>query len=388
MGKKNPKKKGNAGSGGNKAGKPAAKKTAKKAASTQRAAKRKPVPSAKPGKAAAPAKKAAAKAKPKAAAKLKAAAPRKAPAAPSADVPPAPAPRRPEGDESAGMRNVMDSLSKIFGGREFLSDADLDAFLDSKIATGEIPPSAALDPLDEAQSLVYEAWNSPEPQRARLAHRALELSSDCADAYVILAEQEAKDRKQALDFYLKGVAAGKRALGAQFDALTGRFWEAMETRPYMRARLGAAECLWDLARKEEALGHLREMISLNPADDQGVRYILIQTLLESGADDEIGKWLRMFKDDPSATLKYTHALWLFRREGAGAKADAQLAAAVKSNPAVPAFLLGRKSAPREVPEAVAPGSEEEAAAYALGALDPWRATLGALEWLSARAGRG
>jgi tetratricopeptide (TPR) repeat protein len=296
-----------------------------------------------------------------------------------------PAPKgRGEGDDRAGMDNVMASLTQIFGGREFLSDADLDAFLDSKIASGEIPPSAALDPLDEAQSLIYEAWNSPEPQRIRLAHRALELSPDCADAYVILAE-DAKDSKQALEFYRKGAEAGKRALGAQFQKLEGRFWDAMETRPYMRACLGLAESLWDTGKKEESLETMREMLRLNPSDNQGVRYVLIQTLLENGADEEIGKWLQMFKSDPSSSLKYTHALWLFRREGAGAKANAQLEAALKANPHVPPYLLGKIKIPKDLPEAIAPGSEEEAASYAVGAAAPWLKTLGAAEWLAGRA---
>lgn len=281
------------------------------------------------------------------------------------------------------LRNVMDSLTSIFGGKDFMSDAELDALLDSKMASGEIPPSAALDPLDEAQSIIYEAWNSEGPQRVRLAHQALETSRDCADAYVILAEDEARDRKQALDLFHQGVAAAERALDpAVFRNSAGRFWEVMETRPYMRARLGLAECLWEAGKKDEALGHLRELLRLNPADNQGVRYILAQVLLETGEEGELGELLERFRDDASPQIRYSHALWMFRHDGPGRKADALLAEAVGSNPHVPAYLLKRKKFPKEAPRAAGAGSEEEAAAYAMGAAASWQKTLGAADWLA------
>lgn len=288
-------------------------------------------------------------------------------------------------EETVGLEKVMASLTQIFGGRDFLSDAELDAFLDSKIASGEIPPSAALDPLDEAQSLIYEAWNTHGPHKQELARRALDLSKDCADAYVILAE-DAKTKEAALALFRKGLDAGKRALDPGIFAKSmGKFWEIMETRPYMRARLGLAECLWDLGKRDEALEHLRELMRLNPADDQGVRYILLQCLLESGADDELGALLDRYGDDTSPEIKFTHALWMFRRQGPGRDADARLKEAVKANPHVPAYLLKKKQLSKRVHAAAREGSEEEAEAYVSGAADTWYRTLGALDWLSDRA---
>lgn len=290
-------------------------------------------------------------------------------------------------EEEAGLEKVMASLSQIFGGKDFLSDAELDAFLDSKIASGEIPPSMALDPLDEAQSLVYEAWNSEGSEKIGLARRALELSKDCADAYLILAEEEAKTQEAALGLYRKALEAGKRALDpALFTDSAGKFWEIMETRPYMRSRLGLAECLWDLGKKDEALEHLRELMRLNPKDDQGVRYILLQCLLESGADEELGALLERYGKDTSPEIRYTHALWMFRREGPGPAANALLKEAVRANRHVPGYLTGKQRLSKRVPEAAHEGSAEEAEAYAAGAFDTWHRTLGALDWLASRSG--
>jgi tetratricopeptide (TPR) repeat protein len=291
----------------------------------------------------------------------------------------------PAPDDRAGLEKVMASLTQIFGGRDFMSDAELDALLDDKMANGEIPPSAALDPLDEAQSLIYEAWNSDGPRKLSLARMALELSEDCADAYLILAQEEAKSREAALELYRKAYEAGRRALNpAIFEEAEGKFWSVMETRPYMRARLALAESLWDLGRKEEALGHLRELMRLNPSDNQGVRYILLQCLLESGADEELADLLDRYGSDPSSAIAFTRALWQFRRAGRGKLADAALAEALRANPHVAAYLLKRKPLPARAPSSAGMGSAEEAEAYAAGALGVWHQTLGAVDWLASR----
>jgi len=49
------------------------------------------------------------------------------------------------------------------------------------------------DPLDEAQDLMYTAWETADRrQRVTLAKEALRISPLCADAYVLLAEETAK----------------------------------------------------------------------------------------------------------------------------------------------------------------------------------------------------
>jgi hypothetical protein len=99
-------------------------------------------------------------------------------------------------------------------------------------------------PLGQAQALMYRAFEEWHDQhRVRLAQEALEICPDCADAYVLLAEN-ARSRKEARHLYEQGVAAGERALGAEtFQRDAGHFWGILETRPYMRARLGLAHAL-------------------------------------------------------------------------------------------------------------------------------------------------
>jgi hypothetical protein len=69
--------------------------------------------------------------------------------------------------------------------------------------------------LEQAQALIYRAWEtSSRKRRLALAQQALTISCDCADAYVLLAE-EADQLDAALELYRKGVEAGERALAAR-----------------------------------------------------------------------------------------------------------------------------------------------------------------------------
>ena len=139
------------------------------------------------------------------------------------------------------------------------------------------------NPLAIAQEIADLAWEAPRPQeQAELARQALNVSPDCADAYVILANQAAS-RDQARQLLEEGVAAGQRAIGSKsFETTAGHFWLDQRTRPYMRARLGLAQCLWESGQRAQAVEHYAEMLRLNPNDNQGVRYLLLGGLVGPG----------------------------------------------------------------------------------------------------------
>jgi tetratricopeptide (TPR) repeat protein len=238
--------------------------------------------------------------------------------------------------------------------------------------------------LGRAQELIYDAWETDSRQkRLDLARQALKISPYCADAYVLLA-RESQNLQESLEMYEKGVLAGKTALGDLFFRKNaGSFWGILETRPYMRALAGLAGCLWEKGEKREAIGHYREMLRLNPDDNQGIRYILISYLLEEGMDEEAGKLLAEHIDDPSCFMLYNRALWSFRTTGGGnGKPDSYLKEALESNIHVSRYLLGEKHKPYRLPDYYSFGSEEEAVIYIDEAKKAWQNTAGALKWLA------
>jgi tetratricopeptide (TPR) repeat protein len=255
-------------------------------------------------------------------------------------------------------RRMMEGMMAQFGG----------GFKDSK--------------LNQAQQLMYQAWEERNPaRRIILAHEALTISPHCTDAYVLLAEEEADTLARALEYYQKGVTAAEKALGKKyFKENEGHFWGLLETRPYMRARQGLANTLWELGRKEEALGHFRDMLRLNPGDNQGIRYTLLNLLLTLNRETEAQALLDEY-DDGMAEWLYTRALLAFRHGGAGPRANSALQEALQTNAHVPAYLTGRQRIPVKLPSYVTWGGDDEAVHYASSYLPYWRRTPGAIEWL-------
>jgi len=246
-------------------------------------------------------------------------------------------------------------------------------------AHSQVSPAVA-----EAQELIYVAWEERLPaRRVALARQALTVSPDCADAYVILAEDEAETREEALAYYRAGVEAGRRALGeACFldPEIAGHFWAVLETRPYMRALEGLASVQERLGRTNEAIAHYRELLRLNPGDNQGIRYVLLRLLVRLDRDDEAKALLEEYEHDWSADWQYTSALLAFRREP-GPRADEALKAALRMNAHVPAYITGKKRIPGRLPDRFTPGEDSEAAVYGEAWLSEWRKTSGAVGWL-------
>jgi tetratricopeptide (TPR) repeat protein len=231
-------------------------------------------------------------------------------------------------------------------------------------------------PLAKAQAILQRAYQTDnEKQQEKLAKQA--------DAYVLLAEH-APRRKQALELYQQGVQAGERAIGPKdFSEAVGHFWGILETRPYMRARLGLAHTLWTSGRRDEAIQHLQDMLRLNPNDNQGIRYTLAGFLLSEDRDVDLVHLLEQYPDEASAAWAYTQALLAFRQQGDTPKAKKLLKAAVKTNKHVPAYLTGEKFPPQEQPNYYSPGAESEALEYVGSFLAGWKTTLGAIDWLQA-----
>lgn len=243
---------------------------------------------------------------------------------------------------------------------------------------------AADEQLLGAQDLMYEAFDARGVRRATLAMEALAISPDCADAYLLLAEETSSSVEEACALLEQGVAAGERALGPEpFEEDVGHFWGLIETRPYMRARAALAETLWALDRRDEAVEHQRQLLRLNPNDNQGIRYRQAEWLLWLERYEELDELFAAYGEDDAAAFVYTKALAAFRTQGDSPQSKRLLVEAREQNTHVPAYLSGRKRLPARLPDYVGFGDANEAVDYAASAKALWETVPGALAWLVA-----
>jgi len=236
--------------------------------------------------------------------------------------------------------------------------------------------------LKRARKLLEQALTARDPhQIAELARQAVEIFPDFMDAHLVLADLSAS-AEESLPHLEQAVNAAAKELGeCGFREFAGHFWGFHETRPYMGARLELARCLLGLGRVEDAIGHFRQMLELNPNDNQGVRYSLVSVYLRTERLDELESLLNRYPEDYSAEWYYARALLAFIREGDSEAARLALDAARQMNEHIPAYLAGAKQLPRELPEYVSPGEDSEAVSFVAEFLTCWRSTPGAIPWV-------
>jgi tetratricopeptide (TPR) repeat protein len=235
-----------------------------------------------------------------------------------------------------------------------------------------------------AQEIIYDAWErTTSRSRITLARKALAISPLCADAYNLLA-REAGTVQEARDLYALGVEAGELALGPEgFEEYAGYFWGFLETRPYMRARAGLAIALIKLGDESAAIEHFRDMLKLNPGDNQGIRYLLLGCLLRRDDMAAVKKLLAAYKDEWSACWLYTRALIAFRDgQGAEKKVARLVKDAWSANQHVPAILAGAGRPVTSGSGYITEGGAGEATEYVRDCGQAWQQTPGAIAWLN------
>lgn len=193
--------------------------------------------------------------------------------------------------------------------------------------------------------------------------------------------------EEARDLYARGVEAGELALSPEgFAEYDGHFWGLLETRPYMRARVGLALTLLKLGDEDGAMGHFRAMLRLNPNDNQGIRYLLAGCLLRREEADPLKELLASYEDEGTAFWLYTQALLAFRDGGESDKWATKLAReAWRANEHVPGILAGTKPPAPSAEGYVTMGGADEATDYVTECGAAWHRTPGAVAWLTKAA---
>ncbi|MBX7202833.1 MAG: hypothetical protein IT240_05795 [Bacteroidia bacterium] len=276
---------------------------------------------------------------------------------------------------------AMTDLQRLLGTQDFKTEADLQKFLDGIIGQ-PIPsfPKEALSFQEQAQDLVFEAYELP-PAKAKLnIEKALQLDSNCIEAYEFLGSME-RTAEIACAFYEKGIAIGRQVFGGKYlEDHKGAFWGFHETRPFMRCMQHYSGCLYTMGKVKECVAVLEEMIELNPDDNQGVRDHLLLYLIQLDEKKKFEKYAKMFNGDSMAFPLFNRALFAFKTEGETENANKQLQKALKQNKFVAAKILSKKPI-TELANHYGIGDENEADYYVFFAQHIWQSTNGATSWL-------
>ncbi|MCK9290400.1 MAG: hypothetical protein WCR58_03000 [Bacteroidales bacterium] len=129
----------------------------------------------------------------------------------------------------------------------------------------------------------------------------------------------------------KAYTLGKECFPKDFDYRIGKIsWGWLENRPFLRAcQIYGLECQY-AKNYNSALKLYQENLSFNENDNQGIRYLLLETLLVLKEYNQAEKLIEKYEDDFSIEFKYG-LVSLYVLKGDYNSADNHLIEAVQTN---------------------------------------------------------
>lgn len=158
------------------------------------------------------------------------------------------------------------------------------------------------------------------------------------------------------------------------------YWEDEITKPYMIALQDLGNLFNDNKDYDSAKRVYELLLNLNPLDHQGIRYKLINILIEKNDRKEVNDLFARYKDDKSATWSYSKVLYYYKNKNMFMAKDA-LKDAVSRNKYIALKLIKWTAFMQMSGVYINPVLFNEANFYCEESISLWKNTKGSIDWL-------
>ncbi len=248
----------------------------------------------------------------------------------------------------------------------------------------EEPMSAELldEELYDGVSLLDEGM---EREAEKVFRTIIEEFPQHIDAYhhlAIACDRRGK-KKEALQLWETAVEIGRNCFPEDFSMGTSRLeWGWLENRPFLRACQGLGLAYLERGEIRKSLEIFKDMVSMNPNDNQGIRGLVIETCFMLKKPGEVLKVCDQYPDDAMSDTLYGRPLALIQL-GKTKDSEKAMKEAIKYLPLVGKELMKRRHRrPKDMTYGcVTMGGADEAFEYweRYGAY--WKETSGAIEFI-------
>lgn len=202
-------------------------------------------------------------------------------------------------------------------------------------------PSASFESADRVFDEGMEFWWEGDRRTAlRYFRRALALDPQHADAHnhLGIASLDARKLKNAEQHFRAAAAGGEARIQRDRAHVP---WGIVENRPYLRALGNLALTLAEQRKWAEALAIHQRVLTLNPNDNQGIRYLVgIEHLRVGDNAGAIAAFEKCLGEEPGCAFGL--ALARLRERGPSAEVGAPLLHGFAENRYVAPMLLGER----------------------------------------------
>ncbi len=263
---------------------------------------------------------------------------------------------------SAHYRTFMEQYEVMdFDGLEASSMEDLNQRIKDRFTGKTIDQLRAENPISADAHALIEALDafhlSKEKSQAKV-RSILKQFPNCVEAHICLAGWEEKPARR-IEHLNDAIKAAENVLDIEKIDDDGLWWANHRTRPYLRALyLLGIEYAHDkqFAAAEDIL---LELLDMNPSDNLGVRYFLLEYGMVHKKWPIVRNLFKEFPDEDGIVFHYAKFMYLYSTLGNKSKTRRALLNAFDRNPFPFKILVGTVPEPEE-PDRYRVGSPEEA----------------------------
>lgn len=214
----------------------------------------------------------------------------------------------------------MEAISAEMARRQFATAEEANAFLRDHFTGRKFEDILAEfgqpdTPRERALAILDAIPPAAPAAKARYeAVKALKEDPECLEAYLTFASLEKKPN-HAARFLEEAIAIGRVRFADLIAGVSKEngLWGYHPARPFLNAMYGLASAKERLGRFDEAEAIYREILTLNPGDNQGVRYEFVTLLLTCGKVEEALVLIADYPDEPSCHWLFSRAFALFHQ---------------------------------------------------------------------------
>lgn len=183
---------------------------------------------------------------------------------------------------------TMKLIQRISAGKEFETMEEFQSFMNEHIV-GKSPEVLAVmadmvsseTPVERADRLIDEIpEDATDEHIMRTARQALAISQDSLAAWLMLGIH-AEDDAKAMERFEQGIQRGRERFKKEIESIHDDIglWGHIAARDLIRLMIEKAKLQENEKNAEEAIATYREILRLNPRDNQGVRGDLLLLLM-------------------------------------------------------------------------------------------------------------
>ena len=220
-------------------------------------------------------------------------------------------------------------------------------------------------------------WSGDRKAAGRFYRRALKLDEAHADSHnhLGIVALERRRLSDAATHFEAAIEGGSRHLVKERGRVE---WGWTENRPFLRGLYNLALVRTEQRRHDEALEIQQDLLFRNPGDNQGVRWVMGETLHRLGRREEAIEAYRNAQEEPGCCFGLALALYESGEEG---QAGVALLGGIAANQYIVPMLLGERWERQDVWHGSNMAEPEWAADCVQRYGDLWRKAAGSADFL-------